>query len=176
MNPFEMTRDDGVGGHNEWLTPPYIIEALGPFDLDPCSPVNPPWITAKTMLNINNDGLSASWGDSYVWLNPPYGKETEKWVSRLREHGNGIALLVARTETRNFHKNVWGHCSAVVFFKGRLKFHHVDGTQASHTLGCPSVLVGYGQVAQAMMHVAVDEGLIDGHYIRFDNGVFPKPR
>ena len=36
----------GIGGHQrarggtvEWLTPPKILDALGPFDLDPCAPV-----------------------------------------------------------------------------------------------------------------------------------------
>lgn len=27
------------GGHDEWLTPPEILRALGAFDLDPCAPV-----------------------------------------------------------------------------------------------------------------------------------------
>lgn len=39
-----------MGGHqsaamlkDEWLTPPHILRALGPFDLDTCAPVNRPW-------------------------------------------------------------------------------------------------------------------------------------
>lgn len=39
----------GMGGHqsakmknDEWLTPKYIIDALGPFDLDPCAPIQRP--------------------------------------------------------------------------------------------------------------------------------------
>lgn len=34
------------GGHDEWLTPPEILLALGPFDLDPCAPIVRPWETA----------------------------------------------------------------------------------------------------------------------------------
>lgn len=34
MNNFNTNTDN----NDEWLTPPEIVEALGPFDLDPCSP------------------------------------------------------------------------------------------------------------------------------------------
>jgi hypothetical protein len=36
----------GRGATDDWLTPPDIIAALGPFDLDPCSPETRPWDTA----------------------------------------------------------------------------------------------------------------------------------
>ena len=52
MADFVLSR--GIGGHHrghrgrtdEWLTTPYIIAALGHFDLDPCSPIHRPWSTA----------------------------------------------------------------------------------------------------------------------------------
>lgn len=34
------------GGTDRWLTPPEIVEALGPFDLDPCAEAVMPWKTA----------------------------------------------------------------------------------------------------------------------------------
>ena len=40
-------------------------------------------------------------------MNPPYGSETPKWLKKLSEHGNGIALIYARTETRMFFNYVW---------------------------------------------------------------------
>lgn len=36
---------------DEWYTPKYIIDALGEFDTDPCSPMMPPFKTANTMYN-----------------------------------------------------------------------------------------------------------------------------
>ena len=33
-------------GKEEWLTPPDLVQLLGPFDLDPCAPVRRPWDTA----------------------------------------------------------------------------------------------------------------------------------
>lgn len=140
----------GMGGHqsaamknDEWLTPPAIVEALGPFDLDPCSPIVRPWPTADRHLTILDNGLISRWSGT-VWLNPPYGKEADRWLARLAEHGNGIALIFARTETAMFFDQVWGKAAALLFIKGRLYFHYVDGRVASANSGAPSVLIAYG--------------------------------
>ena len=61
-----------------WLTPLHIIEALGPFDLDPCA--YPDWPTARTRLVLPTDGLAAEW-KGRVWLNPPYSSGT--YVSEM---------------------------------------------------------------------------------------------
>ena len=66
-------------GKDEWLTPPEIIKALGDFDLDPCSPINRPWNTAKNHFNINDNGLMQNWFGR-VWCNPPYGKYAEHFL------------------------------------------------------------------------------------------------
>ena len=43
-------------GKNEWLTPPHILRRLGPFDLDPCAPINRPWEDRKsTRLNSSHE-------------------------------------------------------------------------------------------------------------------------
>lgn len=126
---------------DEWLTPPYIISALGPFDLDPCSPSKRPWDTASSHYTKLDNGLSLPW-NGRVWLNPPYGKETFKWIERLAEHRNGIALIFARTETKGFHTQIWQKAKAVFFFEGRLKFHYVDGRQGN-TANAPSCLIAY---------------------------------
>jgi len=144
-------RTKGMGGHHssamlkdEWLTPPELHSALGEFDLDPCSPVNRPWDTAKNHLTIYDDGLNNPW-TGRIWLNPPYGKKTGHWLSKLAEHGNGIALIFARTETEMFVDHVWRKADAILFIHGRLYFHHADGSRAKANAGAPSVLVAYGK-------------------------------
>jgi hypothetical protein len=127
----------------DWLTPPYIIKALGEFDLDPCSPINRPYDTAKKHYNKIDDGLKQEW-EGRVYCNPPYGKETGKWIKRLKEHGNGIALIFARTETKVWHEHIWYDADAVFFFKGRIKFYTIEGKQ-SGAAGAPSALVAYGE-------------------------------
>ena len=166
----------GVGGHQshafgkeEWLTPPWVLEAFGPFDLDPCAPVNPPWRTATTMLNINDDGLSVAWPrSSFVWMNPPYGYTAATWLDVLAQQGNGLALIYARTETAMFFDHVWSRASALLFLRGRLHFHHVDGSRAPVNCGAPSVLVGYGPEAVRRLSNRQDLGKLV--VLPFDDG------
>lgn len=127
-----------------WLTPPHIIEALGPFDLDPCAA--PGWVTAREHYILPQDGLDLPWRGT-VWLNPPYGAEVWAWLARLAEHGNGIALIFARTETAGFVDEVWNKATGVLFLHGRLHFHRPDGTRAEANAGAPSCLVAYGDGA-----------------------------
>ena len=63
---------------DEWLTPHAVIDALGPFDLDPCAPIisRRPWATAAIHYTIEDDGLLKSWKtisfeNPFVWCNPP---------------------------------------------------------------------------------------------------------
>ena len=136
---FERTKK----GKDEWLTPPYIIDALGDFDLDPCSPIKRPWHTAQKHFTKRDNGLTKRWFGR-VWCNPPYGNQTEKWLAKCARHKNAIALVFARTETKMFFKYIWEKADAVLFIKGRLKFYHKNGTEGD-SAGAPSVLVAYGK-------------------------------
>lgn len=128
---------------DEWLTPPEIIRALGDFTLDPCAPISPPWPTASVHYNVTHDGLKQPYFGR-VWCNPPYGNKTFEWMRKCAEHGDAIALIFARTETKGFHSEIWNKASAVFFFKGRLSFYHVDGTKGA-TANAPSCLIAYGE-------------------------------
>lgn len=128
---------------DEWLTPPDILRALGTFDLDPCSPINRPWDTASQHFNVNDDGLSQEW-NGRVWLNPPFGREAVKWLRKMANHKNGIALVPARTETAMFYETIWPCADAILFLKGRPHFHRVDGIRASFNSGAPICLIAFG--------------------------------
>ena len=130
-------------GNDEWLTPPEIVRALGAFDLDPCAPVVRPWETAAKHFDVTHDGLAQRW-DGRVWCNPPFGREAIKWLRRMVDHGNGVALIPARTETVMFYETVWGAADAVLFMRGRPHFHYVDGRRAAANSGAPICLVAYG--------------------------------
>lgn len=142
----------GIGSHtlpnqgatNEWLTPPEIIRELGPFDLDPCAAINQPWPTAAKHYTVRDNGLMQRW-EGRVWLNPPYGPNTFRWLLRLSEHGDGIALTFARTETRGFFEAVWLKANALLFLEGRPHFYMPDGTRAKGNSGGPVVLIAYGR-------------------------------
>jgi hypothetical protein len=147
---------DGMGGHqgarsttDEWLTPPEIVRALGKFDLDPAATCEaahgkPGSGLANKSYCKCDDGLQQHWGGR-IWLNPPYGKETGRWVNRLARHGNGVALIFARTDVGYFQDCIFRSAHAIFFFAGRLKFLKADGTKPKFNGGAPSVLVAYGQ-------------------------------
>lgn len=130
--------------NDEWLTPPEIINSLGVFDLDPCAPINRPWPTAKIHLTVEDNGLLVTWRGR-VYCNPPYGLQAAAWLDKLAIHGNGIALIFARTETKMFFKYVWNQATALLFIEGRLFFCDGNGVKAKSNAGAPSVLIAYGK-------------------------------
>ncbi len=140
---MERNFNTNTDNHDEWLTPPKIIQSLGEFDLDPCSPSpsTRPWTTA--IMHYWEGGLEKDWYGR-VWCNPPYGRETFKWLEKLAEHGEGIALIFCRTETIGFHEQIWGKAHSVFFFKGRLKFFKITGEEGG-TSNAPSCLVSYSE-------------------------------
>lgn len=154
---------------DEWLTPPYIVKALGEFDLDPCSPIIRPWPTAKHHFTVVDDGLKQKW-QGRVWCNPPYGRETFKWMEKLADHKNGTALIFARTETKGFHDQIWKKAHSVFFFKGRLKFYKVDGTQGD-SANAPSCLVSYNWINTRFIEEAEKEGKLRGKLVTLDKRV-----
>lgn len=142
----------GIGGHHraykgrndEWITPKHVIDALGPFDLDPCAAVNQPWPCAKDCWDIHYNGLVSPW-TGHCFCNPPYGPETGKWLEKCAEHRDCIALTFARVDTAWYHSEIFEKADAILFLKGRLTFCTVDGKKAPHNSGGPSCLVAYGQ-------------------------------
>lgn len=139
-NPF--SNEPHVANTDVWLTPPYILESLGSFDLDPCSPLDRPWDTAGKHYTIEDDGLVQDW-QGRVWMNPPYGPAMGKWMKKLADHGDGLALVFARTETRAFFEHVWPRADALFFLKGRVRFCNPLG-EAQDNAGAPSVLIAFG--------------------------------
>lgn len=111
-----------------WITPKYIIDACGPFDLDPCCPALMPHKTAHTMIQRPQDGLSVPWAGR-VWLNPPYAN-IEPWMDRMSEHGNGVALVTPRTGSKWFQRTVFRRAKYVLFLDRRIRFIRDDFTES----------------------------------------------
>ena len=143
----ESTRNESV----EWYTPPEIFDALGVvFDIDPCSPgPGKSYVPTLQHYTIDDDGLSQEW-DGFAWVNPPYGSETPKWMRKLAEHGNGIALVFARTDVKWFQE-LAPLTSAITFVSGRIKFFQGDIAKRGGTPGAGSMLVGFGDYAAEVL-------------------------
>lgn len=146
------SRRRGIGGHHsasavsvEWLTPPEILEALGPFDLDPCAPLVRPWPMAARHFTVEDNGLIQRW-EGRTFVNPPYTTAlVTKFMARLAEHSNGTALVFARTETEWWFAHVWPVATAVLFMgPHRIHFHYPDGRRAENNAGAPTALIAYG--------------------------------
>lgn len=116
-----------------WLTPRWILDGLGTFDLDPCACDAVPHWAAPRSFQKHDDGLSQPWSGR-VFMNPPYSN-TVPWLQKHREHGNGISLVPASVESQVWRSDVWKFAHAVLMLNGRTRFANPDG---STTTGRPS--------------------------------------
>lgn len=139
---MNVSHEIGPNTTDVWLTPPTIIESLGIFDLDPCSPIVRPWNTALHHYTEEDNGLIKPWFGR-VWCNPPYSN-IEEWLKKCAEYGNVTALVFARTETKAFHNWVWPSADSIFFFEKRLRFYKITGEQGG-SAGAPSVLISYNE-------------------------------
>lgn len=155
-----------VVSSDEWYTPKWIIDTLGPFDLDPCSPSVRPFDTATVHWTKEQDGLFMPWGrlDRRVWLNPPYSRVLlRKFVEKMADHGNGIALLVNRTDNLLFQEVIFPTADSMLFMRHRVKFLRPDGTTGSPFFG--SCLVAWGSHNDdVLLHCG-----IEGKYVKLND-------
>jgi len=139
---------------NEWETPTDFFDKLNKkfkFTLDPCATSQNK--RCKKYYTIEEDGLSKSWSDETVYVNPPYGNVGE-WVKKAYKEStqNGatvVMLIPARTDTKYWHDYIMQSASAIYFIKGRLKFYNkviADYTGKSDISPAPfpSVVVVFG--------------------------------
>lgn len=129
---------------NEWATPPVLygwLDSRFHFSLDPCCTHE----TAKCVKHytIKENGLSKSWRDETVFMNPPYGREIGKWVEKAwRESKDGatvVCLIPARTDTKWWYK----YCTKaaeIIFLVGRVKFYQ-NGVKLKASAPFPSAVV-----------------------------------
>lgn len=169
----------GIGAHHsanpqtdEWLTPPDVLQAVRgdrPFDLDPCAPHDrPDWTRCARSYTASDDGLSLPW-EGEVWCNPPYSA-ADAWCARLAQHGDGMALVFARAETRWWFESVWPHATSLLFLAGRLSFWRLAPgasspvpSKSGHNSGGPSVLIAYGAAsAQRLASCGLPGSLVTG--------------
>ena len=112
---------------NEWETPQDLFDGLNTefhFTLDPCATEEN--AKCKKFYTKKDDGLFKSWRGESVFMNPPYGREIDKWVKKACAESGGaniiVALIPARTDTRYWHDYIFGSDVEIRFIKGRLKF------------------------------------------------------
>lgn len=129
------------------LTPPYVlapvVAALGGIELDPCTTMENP-CGAERFYVPPQDGAELPWDAKTVYVNPPYGKARERWVSRCietAETGSRVVLLIpSHTDTRIFQKAA-KTTSHIVFIRGRVKFGVLRPNKRQQAASHPSALL-----------------------------------
>lgn len=141
---------------DEWYTPRWIIDLLGPFDTDPCSPVVPPYEIAPISYNEEQDGLTHEW-QGVVFMNPPYSrKPLRQFCEKMARHGNGLALLMNRQDNLLWQEVIFPSARSMLFMRHRVKFLRPDGTTGSPFYG--SCLVAWGDECDRRLRQSGIEG------------------
>ena len=132
------------------FTPSYVLESVrsdlgGWIDLDPCTTSDNP-TNAVRFYTAEHDGLEQLWTGRRIFVNPPYSKAREPWVTKCiesAEWGQRVILLIpAATDTRIFQLAA-STSTAVVFIKGRVKFGTLRPNRRQHAASHPSALIGW---------------------------------
>jgi hypothetical protein len=135
-----MSHESHTPQTTAWVTPRWVFDWLGRFDLDPATFENHPWPCAAENRVI--DGLSTPW-HGRVFLNPPFTNgQIEPFVERMALHGNGVLIVAARVETGWFQDYVFGAAQAVWFPRKRVQFCNQSG-QPITRCGFPSCVAFY---------------------------------
>lgn len=137
-------------------TPKYIIDALGPFDLDPCAGEYTNIGDVNYWDGNGENGLSLSWF-GFVWCNPPFSQK-EIWLEKMINHGNGILILPERGSAPWF--GPLAEKAGCYFVMG--KKINFEGGSSSNNLG--SILFPFGEIAVKR----IKESGLPGHFVRVD--------
>jgi len=127
---------------NSWETPREFFEKLDAifhFTLDPCA--TPENAKCPKFYTEEDDGLLQDWGGERVFMNPPYGGETGKWVKKASMEARKpdtlvVGLIASRTDASYWYDYIFPCASELWFIKGRLKF-----SNSKTSAPFPSVIV-----------------------------------
>jgi len=111
---------------DEWTTPQWLFDQLNMefgFTLDVCA--NQENTKCKLYFDKKTNGLLQQWSGT-CWMNPPYGRQINKWIKKAYESSlqgaTVVCLLPARTDTSWWHEYCINGKAEIRFLRGRLKF------------------------------------------------------
>lgn len=118
---------------NEWETPHTLFDELNAefhFTLDPCATQD----NAKCVrfYTERENGLKQIWANEIVFMNPPYGGNTGKWIEKAwYESQNGavvVCLIVSSTDRSYWHDYIFPYASEIRWLRGRITFGEANST------------------------------------------------
>lgn len=134
-------------------TPQFLIDALGPIDLDPCAGIDTNIGIRNYSIERGDDGLKLPW-NGFVYCNPPFSQK-EIWIEKMLLHDNGILILPERGSAPWF--GPLAKETGYYFVMGK-KINFIGGP-SSNNLG--SVLFPFGKAAIERIH----ESKLTGHFV-----------
>lgn len=139
----------------EWGTPKDLFDTLNAeFDFTLDVAASDHNAKCKKYFTKEINGLNQSWSGERCFMNPPYGRGLDRWVSKawreVRKNGGAevvVALLPARTDTKWFHNYVLDKAE-IRFIKGRVKYVNGEKPQPAPF---PSIVViwRHGEIKSA---------------------------
>jgi phage N-6-adenine-methyltransferase len=136
-----------------WITPKWIIDAIGLSDLDPCGYRLDGKIIVETARNYytlqdSQNGLIEKWSCS-IYCNPPYNN-TAIWLRKCRDYyqdtGNEVIMLIKNVVERIYFQNEAAYMTGIVFIRDRVGFLNEYGEKTNKaTFG--STLIAFGEGA-----------------------------
>lgn len=167
-NKFQQATPGGSNNTmtDTWLTPQWIINAIGISDLDPCgwAPGGLPIVkTAQNYITEIENGLSIPWSGS-VFCNPPYS-DLKTWLEKCSEYhcntgAQVIVLCFVRSETKAFQQNIKS-ATGINLINKRIKFLDSSGQEKGNG-NAPSCLIAWGEEAYERIKN------VDGIYCRVE--------
>lgn len=146
---FASLRDD-------WRTPPAIFAALNAefrFTVDAAaSPAN---ALLPRFWTREADAFAQDWRGERIFCNPPYGRDSGRWIAKFASAVRGgaeivVALLPARTDTCAFHDHIYHRPGVEVrFLRGRLRFGNPSDGRPMSPAPFPSMVVVFRNPEQA---------------------------
>ncbi len=118
---------------NEWSTPQSLFNELNNefhFTLDPCATTE----NAKCdkFYTSKENGLKQDWAGEVVFMNPPYGGNTGKWIEKAwfeSQHGAlVVCLIVSSTDRSYWHDYIFPYASEIRWMRGRVTFGEANST------------------------------------------------
>ena len=112
---------------NEWVTPQWLFDELNTefsFTLDPCA--NEYNAKCPHFYTKDNNGLKYSWVNEIVFMNPPYGGNTGKWIEKAwyesQQGATVVCLIVSATDRSYWHDYIFPYASEIRWLRGRVTF------------------------------------------------------
>lgn len=159
-----------------WCTPHKYVNAIkrfwnGRIGLDPCSNEHS-IVGADTEFRLPYvDGLEAEWNYDTIFVNPPYGRDTERgttikdWFRKANDanknNGSEVIMLVpVATNSSHWKEYVFGKADCICFlYDTRLRFM-LDGEE--YTKGAPMAccLIYYGKDSERFKRVFSEFGAV----------------